>query len=280
MVEPPALLMVTWNRREYFERTIAHLLADPSEFKLYFWDNGSEDGVADLISELRDDRIVSRQLQKSNLGQFDAWHWFADNADARVIGKLDDDIRGPDGWMQRMAEMLVSEEQLGTLGGWVYLPSDWDEALAAHKVVNVGPYQIFRNGWVAGCIFCGRRDTLKRYSSTDRRQLGVPVQHMEMTRAGFINGYAMPIELAENLDDPRSPFCRMNRPGGWDQFAAYTARMRNFSGPKEYAEWIAEDARSVLVTSVQDQLRAAFPPWHKRLFDKVERRLKRLGAAI
>ncbi len=38
---------------------LANLLADPSDFRLYCWDNASEDGAADLIAKLDDPRVAS-----------------------------------------------------------------------------------------------------------------------------------------------------------------------------------------------------------------------------
>jgi hypothetical protein len=269
----PSILMVSWNRREYYERTMAHLLADPSDFRLHLWDNGSEDGLADYISELRDDRIVQRNLNPTNVGQFPPWHWFVDGCTTGVGGKLDDDILGEAGWMTRFADMLVDEPQLGLLGGWVYLPEEWDEAIAAHKIRQFGNHRVFQNVWVAGCIFLGRIETLKRFSLHDPQARGVPIDHKSITRSGLVSGYPLPMSFAHNLDDPRSPYCRMTRPGGWDQFAAYTARMNNFSGPEDYAAWIAQDARDVLETSIADQLQQYAAP---TIAARVKSRLKRL----
>jgi glycosyltransferase involved in cell wall biosynthesis len=274
----PSLLMVTWNRREYFEKTIANLLSDPSDFSLYIWDNGSEDGVRDLIAALDDPRVIARHYNPTNAGQFGAWHWFLENCRSEVAGKLDDDILGPHGWMHRFSEMLLDEQQLGLMGAWVYLPNEWNKAVAEHKIRKIGPYSIFQNGWVAGCIFAARTQLLRKFTSNDPNTWGTPLKQMEITKAGFINGYPLPMSFAENLDDPRSPHCRMNRAGGWDQFAAYSARMRKFSGPHEYGEWIAADARALLVTPVKDQIKQFSPSTLDRLQAKLARAVAKVTA--
>ena len=112
MPQPPSLLMVTWNRREYFEKTVANLLADPSEFELHIWDNGSQDGVRDVISALRDPRVVSRHYNPTNVGQYSAWHWFLDSCRTEIAGKLDDDILGPHGWMANFSEMIETDTRI------------------------------------------------------------------------------------------------------------------------------------------------------------------------
>ncbi len=272
----PSILMVTWNRREYFERTISHLLADPSDFRLHIWDNGSADGLPDIIAELKDDRIALKHFANQNFGQFQAWHWFLENSGGEIAGKLDDDILGETAWMARFSRIIAEFPEIGLLGAWVGLPSEWDASVAQHKFVRVGSHLIFQNGWVAGGIFLGRLEYLKRFSSKDPAQLGVPIEQLRMTKAGLINGLPLPISFAEHLDDPRSPFCRMNRPGGWDQFAAYSARMRKFSGPDEFGRWLEADFRKILETSVADQLRMAFPTRFDRTKAKFRRGLSKI----
>jgi len=276
-VEPPSILMLSWNRREYFERTIAHLLADPSDFRLFLWDNGSRDGVADLVRDLDDPRIARRMLSPDNVGQAQPWHWFLDHCDTSFAGKIDDDILGEPGWMTRFAGMLAAEPRFGTLGAWVYLREEWDEQAARPKIRTVGGYPIFENPWVPGGIFLGRTATLRRFSPRDPDQWGVPLDQFSMCLKGLINGYPLPISFAEHLDDPRSPHCRMNRPGGWDEFAAYSARMRRFESPEDYGRWIAEDARKVLLTPVAEFVRMLTPSPATRFRTAARRLFRRLG---
>lgn len=265
MDDVPSLLMLSWNRREYFERTIANLLGDPSDFRLYLWDNGSIDGVADLVRDLDDPRIVDRFHSAENVGQARPWHWFMDRCDGDIAGKIDDDIIGETGWMKRFAAMIADEPRFGTLGAWVYQRDEWDAERAEHKMRTVGHHRIFENPWVPGGIFVGRKTALVRFSSRDPRVWGVPLDQGAMVRAGFVNGYPLPMSFADHLDDPRSPHCRMNQPGKWDEFAAYSARMRNFSGPEEYGRWIAADARLTLETPIADMLRRHRPGPRQRL---------------
>ena len=265
MDKVPSLLMLSWNRREYFEKAVAHLLADPSDFRLYLWDNGSADGVADLVRDLDDPRIAGRVLNPDNVGQARPWHWFLAHCQGEIAGKIDDDIIGEPGWMARFAAMIAAEPRFGALGAWVYRREEWNEHIARRKMRTVGAFPIFENPWVPGGIFLARKATLLRFSPDDPSQWGVPLDQMAIRRAGFINGYPLPLSFAEHLDDPRSPHCRMNRPGGWDEFAAYSARMRGFSGPQEYGLWIADDARMILETPVDELIRRSTPGAAARL---------------
>lgn len=278
MNRTPSILMISWNRREYFEKTIDNILNDPSDFFLYLWDNGSQDGVRDIIASLTDKRIVCRHYSEENVGQAKPWHWFLDICKSEIAGKLDDDILGEQGWMTRFSDMIVENARFGTLGAWVYLESDWNREAAEHKIHTFGKQELFVNPWVPGGIFLGRTEVLRKYSPVDPTKWGVPLQQVRMFQDGFINGYPLPLSFAEHMDDPRSPHCRMNRPGGWDEFAAYSARQRNFNGPEEYGQWIAEDARSVLETPLATQLAQAALPIHKRVRRVLATMLERIGA--
>jgi hypothetical protein len=272
--------MVSWNRREYFERTIRHLLHDPSNFKLFMWDNGSADGVRDIIQGIHDERIVRKHFSAENVGQSSPWHWFLQECDGEIAGKLDDDIIGEAGWMTRFASMITDHAELGVLGAWVYLKSEWDEALAEHKIINIGTQRIFQNGWVPGGIFLGRKELLRKHSPYDSTQWGIPLRQMDITRSGTIVGYPLPMSFADHLDDPRSPYCRMTRPGSWDEFAAYSARMRKFSGPEEYGSWIAADARETLEIPVSEQIRRAYPTLAERTKAKLGQKIHKLRGRL
>jgi hypothetical protein len=276
----PSILMVTWNRREYFERTIRHLLHDQSIFKLFIWDNGSVDGVRDIIQDIHDERIVRKHFSVKNVGQFSPWHWFLQECDSAIAGKLDDDILGEAGWMTRFASMIAAHAKLGVLGAWVYLKSEWDEERAEHKIISIGNLRIFQNGWVPGGIFLGRKELLRKHSSRDSGLWGIPLRQIDISRSGTIVGYPLPMTFAEHLDDPRSPYCRMTRPGGWDEFAAYSARMRKFSGPEEYGRWIAADARETLEMPISEQIRRAYPTSADRLKAKLTHKINKLRGRL
>ena len=78
----------------------------------------------------------------------------------------------------------------------------------------MGDYETFPNIWIAGCIFLDRLETLRRFSLHDPKVLGVPIEHMAIIRSGLVSGYPLPMSFANNLDDPRSSYCRTNRPPG------------------------------------------------------------------
>ena len=275
-MEPVDLLLITWNRREYVEKTVAHLLADSADFRLHCWDNGSEDGTADLIASIDDPRIEQRHFSKENVMQRPPCLWFFETARGELCGKIDDDILLPHGWTDRIAPMLRSEPTLGMVGCWIFMPEDYDEQKASQNLVKVGEHEVLRVLSRAGQSFLARREVLKQHIVPPGRTHGFPVDQTAMSFAGMVNGFAMPLLVAHNMDDPRSPHCLMRRSKTIGAQAALTARKKGFTTPEAYAEWIAADARMKIGTPMREQLRRARLARDHSLLGRARRRIDRI----
>ena len=243
MSQPVDLLLITWNRREYVEKTLPTLLSDPSDFRLYCWDNGSTDGTADLIASINDSRLVKRHFNPENVGQAEPCWWFFETATSNVIGKVDDDILLPTGWTERIAPMIRKEPKFGTLGCWIFMPEDWDETIAKHNIVELSGERIFRCTSLAGHSFLARKEYISRYKMSHPMGHGLPVDRAGMSLDGLVNGHPLPLLYAHNMDDPRSPMNVKTKSGNLKVDSALTARKLGFKSAEAYAEWIAADAR-------------------------------------
>lgn len=274
-MEPVDLLLISWNRRKYLEKTLENLLADPTEFRLYCWDNASEDGSSDIIASLDDPRIVKKHFSKENVRQRAPTLWFFDQAKSDLVGKIDDDILLPHGWSERIAPIVRGNQEIGMLGCWIYLEEDWDAELAKHKIIKVGKDAVFQNMWIAGQSFLARLDYVKKYIQPENTGYGFPIDQYQMTENGLINGYPLPILFAHNMDDPRSEFYIESKNGKLGLHSALTARMRKFENSEEYGQWIAADARNVLIDPVNTQVKRARLNRDQSLIGKVRRRVDR-----
>lgn len=240
MSQPVDLLLITWNRREYVEKTLPNLLADPSDFRLYCWDNASTDGTADLIASINDPRLVKRHFNKENAVQYQPCLWFFETATSDVIGKIDDDILLPEGWTERIAPMIRKEPKFGMLGCWIFMPEDWNETLAQHNIVELSGERVFRCMGIQGQSFLARRDYLIRYHKKTRH--GLPVARFTMSVDGLVNGYPVPLLYAHNMDDPRSPMNVKTKSGPLGLDSALSARNLKFDSAEAFGQWIAADA--------------------------------------
>jgi glycosyltransferase involved in cell wall biosynthesis len=247
--EPVDLLLVTRNRRSYLGKMLTNLLADPAPFRLFLWDNGSRDGSAEFIAGLKDRRVAEKYFAGDDRGQREPFLWFLDRSGGALVGKLDDDILAPPGWIERIAELLRREARFGLLGCWTFLPRDWDEELARPKIVELAGSRIFQNLWLGGTAWLGRKECLRRYLAPPG-EYGVPLDQYRMTADGLVNGYPLPLLIARHLDDPRDPGYRE----GVVVSGSATARRKRFKSSRAYGEWIAADARRILTEPLSAQL--------------------------
>lgn len=269
MPDPVDLLLITWNRRRYAEKTIANLLADPADFRLYCWDNASEDGTADLIASLDDPRIVVKHFSKKNLKQRVPCLWFFEMAESDVIGKVDDDILLPHGWIERIAPMVRAEPRFGMVWCWVFMEDDWDEELAQQRSMSIGGRRVLPIVGAPGCGWLARKEHILKHATYGG--YGLPVDRVAMTLNGLVHGCALPVLFAHHMDDPRSPHYvggGLNRPD-----ASLTAKSLRFASEAAYAEWIANDARRKLTENYRTAVRDL---WLARRCGAVGRRLVRL----
>ncbi len=273
-VPPVDLLFITCNRREYVEKSLGTLLGDDTDFRVYWWDNGSTDGAADIVSSCRDPRIVARHISPENVLQFPAILWFLDHARGDVIGKVDDDTLVPTGWTEPIADLVRRQNNIGMIGCWTFWPDDFDRhrAAAARRIVRLGDHQILHNGWIGGTAFLMRKDLARRRIIHNHDGTGFPINRLELTIEGYVSGWYYPLLWAEHMDDPRSGHCLMNRPGGMGVTAALTARARRLSSPEEYLAWIIRDADYMLTTPVARQVR--HHRWQKSLPGRLVTKLR------
>ena len=268
----PDLLLITWNRRHYLERTIRQLLDDSSDFRLYCWDNGSQDGTQDIIASLDDPRIVAKRMEPENVGQAPACYWFFDEAKSDVIGKVDDDILLPAGWTARLEPMLRKHPEFGMLGGWVFLPEEWNEQKAEQNIVQVGDFRVLQRLTVQGHSFLCRKSYLQKYVTRDRSH-GLPIDRRQMSIDGLISGFPVPPIFLHNMDDPRSEHYAYKDEIAIDGQAALTARVRGFQCHEDYAAWIAEDARQTLEVPFEERLKKAILGRDPTLKGRIKRKI-------
>jgi len=257
MPEPVDLLLISWNRREYLEKTLDNLLSSPEDFNLYCWDNGSTDGATDIIASCRDERIVEKHFCPINIMQAYPTQWFLDRSQFSVIGKVDDDTLVPQRWIDTIATAVRNHKELGMIGCWTFWPDDFhrNSEKAHKKVIQVGSHRILQNILIGGTAFLMRREVAFRYLISNHNGRAFPIDRILMTEDGFISGWYYPLIQTEHMDDPRSKHCLMNKPQGMLQHAALTARTRQIKSAEQYQKWIMADADSLLSNTVKQQIR-------------------------
>jgi len=212
--------------------------------------------------------------------QYQPTLWLLEEAKSDLVGKIDDDILLPEGWIEQIAPLIRAEPRFGMLGCWIFMPEDWNEAAAARKIIELGGVRVLQSMAIAGQSFLARRNLLQKYVLPPGQTYGFPIDQGQMTEDGFINGCPLPLLLAHNMDDPRSPHCLMNRPGGMGEQAALTARKLGFKTPEAYVAWIAADARRGLAEPVALQLKRRRRERDRSLYGRARRKLARMIGKI
>ena len=118
------LVYLTWNRREYVEFALPHLVenTDWDLVRTFWWyDDNSADGTRRVVHQLLDGlpvpvvRSVTRELRSPvrTMLQFLAE---TERDAAPVFAKLDSDIVVPPGWLERMCSVMDRNPWLELLG--------------------------------------------------------------------------------------------------------------------------------------------------------------------
>ena len=277
-MQPVDLLLITWNRREYVERTLENLLSSDDNFRLYCWDNGSKDGAADIISEARDERIVERHLCPVNVMQRYPTEWFLEKATNEIIGKVDDDTLVPQGWIEKLAPLVTEYEEVGMVGCWTYWQEDYErnkEFIDREKIVNFGKHSLIHNLTIGGTAFLVRKNLALDYFNANANGRGFPIDRIKMTLDGYYSGWYNPLIWAEHMDDPRSENCLMNKEKPLGASAALTARTRNIKDANAYLEWIKNDVDAQMSTAIDYQIKEQIKQqtFSHKLLHKIKSRL-------
>jgi hypothetical protein len=249
------LLMITWNRFEYAKRTIDTLLSTSDDFRLFWWDNGSKDGVSEYIDQLQDPRIYIKHKNDENVRQAIPTRWFLEHSSSKIIGKLDDDTLVSDGWIKTIASSVESYDKAGMVGCWTFWLEDFDRNSnrAAAKVRQFGKHQLLWNISIGGTAFLVKRDLALKYLVKDHNGNAFPIDRERMSVDGYLSGWYYPLIWCEHMDDPRSVHCLSGRVDGQDVIAL-SARVRGFKTNLEFLSWIKNDADEILTTSTHVQI--------------------------
>jgi GT2 family glycosyltransferase len=204
------LAFITYNRLEYTRKSLASVLADPTEdFSLTIWDNASTDGTAEFLRDsVRDPRIIRLELSKRNVGQINAVNEIWSSSDAELLGKLDNDCLLTPGWTHVLAKAHRDIPKLGIVACWHYFESDFDYKRARHKIQTLGSHHILRHPWTCGTGFLIKRSTYQELGPIEGS--ATTGYWIKMAQRGYVNGYYYPLVFQEHMDDPKSRHCHLN----------------------------------------------------------------------
>jgi glycosyltransferase involved in cell wall biosynthesis len=268
------LLFLTYNRLHYTRLALPRLLEDATEdFELVVWDNGSTDGTPDYLRGVRDRRLQELVLRPRNEGQAAAVQHAWSGTGLELCGKVDNDCLVTPGWTRILAAAHRDLPQLGGIGCWHFMPEDFDQRLAAHKLRTFQGHRVLVHPHIGGTGFLTKHADYERFGPVDPQYL-LSSYWARLAARGRVNGWYFPLVPLEHMDDPRSPHCDL--PEELDDSAgSWITRTRGFRTRAEYERWIRNDARAILTAPAELGRRARLRELRARAARAVRRLIAR-----
>ena len=167
---PVDVLMVVHARPEYSARTLPRLLdvCAAEGGRVWLWRNGDDSAVADVVERHLDHPALHRvHHEPANAPLRDATNWLWRESHGPFVGKVDDDCLVHPGWLATMLELHGRGGHFGALCAWHYAPEDFDEELAAAKIVEIDGVRLLRNLWRRAKARTGCRSSRSPRSEPD-----------------------------------------------------------------------------------------------------------------
>ncbi len=209
------VLMVTFNRLRYTQLAVeAMLQSEHPSTEFVVWDNASSDGTRTwLVDNLAKDPRVSLILSSRNVGSTHPMNVVWGSARTPLLAKIDNDTLVPRSLIGRLVECHASHPHLGVVSGCHFQMADMQAVVQQHSKLHEGE-SILRVPHVGGCAVMMKRSLFaefgpvfcQRYSSQEPYlESGWTDYQERLTRAGYINGYPLPLMPVDHMEDTRSP---------------------------------------------------------------------------
>ena len=252
------VLFVTHCRAAYTRKSLPGLIkAVEGHGRIWIWHNGDHkerdpdklrriEEAWQVVQEYRDHPTIAHiHHSKKNVRLIPAMRWIFSRSKAEFIAKVDDDAIVEEAWLRRMIEVHDHYPPAGILGAWTFMPEDYDEGLAAHKIIDIGnDLRILRNNWVSGSAFVMRGDVVRGLGGL-RFQESFTGLCCRAARGGWTIGWPLPLILEDHMDDPRSPNTGYPDPESFDGHWPLTAIQSGITTRNEWLQRLQGFAREV-----------------------------------
>lgn len=262
------LVFITHNRLAYTKLALTALLADSDEeFSLTIWDNASTDGTAEYLSSVEDPRIVKKVMSRENAGLKGPVNHLFTTSSADLVGIIPDDFLVTPGWTRTLAQAHADVPELGMIACWHLAPDEFDYERAKHKIQRFGDHQVLRHPFTGGGGGLVKLESIRKFGLLESN--GTPSYWMRMARAGYVNGYYVPLIYVEHMDYP------------WSKYFAYSDKFEEWlevsRGAKLRGMRTLEDAKAwhkVVVGNILDD------PWDVKYYVGWRAKVKRVRGRI
>lgn len=198
------VLIIAYNRPKFTSATLDTVLRDSAPYRLWIWQNGENPEVAAIVNSVEAHALVARvRRSPENVGLREPTNWLWRESQAPFLAKVDDDCLMPAGWCERLLAAHEASDRFGILGSWPFRAEDLRPELMEAKSITEGGQKIMLNPWVGGSGYVMKRACVDRCGLL-RENEGFTRYCMRVARAGWYNGWPLPMIVMDHMDDPRS----------------------------------------------------------------------------
>ncbi|MBC8256249.1 MAG: glycosyltransferase [Candidatus Marinimicrobia bacterium] len=213
-----AVLYLTFNRLYYTRETLPALLdSSDTSFSVRIVDNGSTDGTVEYLKKLNHPNIEKIFFNKRNKGLVKPTKRFWNESSADLVGKIDNDILVPKGWIDNLVDAHLKILNLGVCGYCHFREEDFNPDIVKEKVVSENGVFLRKQPWIGGNYLLKRGMVTKIKGYRQSRKLfqkrilyGFNKYQETLAKSGFIHGYLCnennSLYTWDHIDDPRHPF--------------------------------------------------------------------------
>lgn len=271
------VLMIAHNRPEYLALSLPALLASgDNSLRVWVWQNGTNETISKIIDSYRNhERMHKVHHSSDNVKLTEPTNWLWGESDATYVGKVDDDTLVPNGWLQSLTSAHEKVSRFGVLGSWVLPIDDYDEKLAKGKMARYGGQLILEKPSMAGSGYLMKRACIQQEGLLQDDDT-FPAYCMRLAWLGWINGWHLPLIVAEHMDDPRSTFCILKTEEDFQRLKPLTAVKNNVRTLEQWKEFNSKAAPGLL----RSPRKAGRLFWIRSLMLRVAKRCGSFGAHV
>lgn len=209
------LIYVTCNRLFYTERTLPELFYNTAyPFNLTIVDNGSKDGTVEFLKQFEDKPNVKIIYNKENEGLSKPTNAFWKNSKADYVGKVDNDVIIPYGWLKRLVDVYESTKskniKVGALGGCAEFPKGLFEHLNLTNVDQTAlEHYIYYRQFIGGCTYIIDKKIIEKNGYLEQEKtkvFGWSQYQAKLSKKGYHSAYVYPLMMVEHMGSPDSCF--------------------------------------------------------------------------
>jgi len=216
------------------------------DFNLTVVDNGSTDGTAEYLGRLKHPKLHHVIINPKNRGLHLPTSEFWGTSKAKYVGKIDNDTLVKGDWIQRLVNILESNENVAIVGCWHFFREDFVLGEDSPRIKKWEGGAIFENRWIGGTAYLMRRELVARFGFLDEKDgVAWTTWQTRVSDAGFLVGWAHPLVLCEHMDDVRHPLCALKSDEDCQGVYGISYKTRGLRTIGSIQEWIEKDCRQV-----------------------------------